>query len=293
MLILTIDIGGTDIKSAVCNSRGEVLKRFANVATQVSNGDNNIAAQVYRICETILAEFAVAGVAIATAGVVNPKTGEVVHAGPSIPNYTGTNLKTQVETAFGLPCTVENDVNAVALGEAWQGAAQNSHSLLCLTLGTGLGGAVIINGQLWHGANFTAGEIGYFPLPDGRRLEEAASTTALLSNYRQRGGKAVDGITFFKRLHAGDARAEAALTQMLDNLAQGLLPAIYLLAPQTLIIGGGIAAQKAILIPRLSTALAKRLSAPRFMPTHIDCAALGNQAGMIGALRCFLNAQST
>ncbi len=286
--ILTIDIGGTEIKSAIYDEQSNLLTAFANQRTAVTATDNGVSQQVLTICRQALAQQTIDGVAIASAGVVNPISGEIIFAGPNIPDYTGTNLKKTVETSLSLPCTVENDVNAMALGEAWQGAAKDCPSALCLTLGTGLGGAVLIDGRLWHGDNFTAGEVGYIPLADGRRLEQVASTSAMLQDYQQKTGDKIDGKTFFQRLNRGDRQADAALDHMLATLAQGLLPAIYLLAPNAIIIGGGITAQKTIVETRLTAAMADKLPAPRWMPKHIRCAGLGNRAGMVGALRCWL-----
>ncbi len=285
--ILTIDIGGTEIKSALHNEQGELLNTFDNLKTGVTDTDNSITEQVFSLCQQAIGIRELDGVAIATAGVVNPHTGEIVFAGPTIPNYTGTNLKQAVEKTFNLPCSVENDVNAFALGEAWQGAAKDCPSALCLTIGTGLGGAVLINGKLWHGDNFSAGEVGYIPLSDGKRLEEVASTSAMLKDYQQKTNNKINGKEFFEYLTSGDKQADNSLNLMIDTLAQGILPAIYLFSPTTIVIGGGIAAQKAILEPRIHQAIADKLPSPRFMP-QVHCASLGNHANMLGALRHWL-----
>lgn len=289
MQILSIDIGGTAVKSAVYRDDGSEVVRFDNEVTAVSESDNQILAQVIALTQRVAQIHHLDGVAIASAGVVDVARGEVVFAGPTIPGYSGTALKAAVERACALPCAVENDVNAMALGEGWLGAAQGCDSALCLALGTGLGGAVLLNGQLWHGANFSAGEIGYIPLADGRRLEEVASTRALLADYHTRSGDMVDGMTFFQRLEAHDEHAKAALNHMLDALVNGLLSAVYVLAPQAIIIGGAIAAQHAILEPRIRSALARCLPSQRFIPETIRCAALGNHAAQIGAVRWLLD----
>ncbi|MDO4642663.1 MAG: ROK family protein [Cardiobacteriaceae bacterium] len=289
MRILTVDIGGTAVKSAVFDEHGECVAAFDAQPTAIVDGDNAIVAQVVALCQSAQAQFALDGVAISSAGVVDPLAGTIVFAGPTIPNYGGTHWKSAIAAACQLPCTVENDVNAMALAEGWLGAAQGCHSALCLTLGTGLGGALLMDGRLWHGSTFTAGEIGYIPLPDGRRLEEGASTTALLAYYEQRCGERIDGKTLFARLRAGDVHADAALTHMIDVLADGLLPAIYVFAPERIIVGGGIAAQREIIEPRLQQTLLRRLPSARFAPKMVRCATLGNRAGMIGALRWFLD----
>lgn len=290
MTVLTIDIGGTEVKSAIYNTKGKCLFAFDNLSTAVTMDNNQIKEQVLQLCKKSLKKQSIKGVAIATAGVVDPNTGTIIHAGETIPNYTGTCLKEAVESSFNLPCTVENDVNAVAMGETWLGVAQQRHSAFFVTLGTGLGGAIMIDGKLWRGANFAAGEIGQLPLTHGKRLEEFASTTALLASYQKYTGELIEGKTFFQRFRQTDHCAEQALTKMLDVLTDGLLPAIYLMAPEMIVIGGGIASQHDILEPRLQSHLQSKLSA-YFMPKQIRCATLGNQAGMVGALRCFLDEQ--
>lgn len=287
MNILTFDIGGTAVKSAVYDETGKQQLRSAPMKTAVSADSNNILAQVLAHIQTLRRSRDIHGVAIASAGVIDPVCGEVVYAGPTIPGYTGTPLKAAVEQECGLPCSVENDVNAAALGESWLGAGKNSPSIFCITVGTGVGAAVILNGRLWHGDNFCAGEIGYCPTDTGASLQECASAVALLQDYQRRTGNTVDGKTLFARAEAGEQQANAAIDHFIDTLSRGLLPAVYLFAPQTLLIGGGIAEQR-LLEDKIRRALSNNIQAPRFMPRHIRCATLGNQAGMLGALRHFL-----
>lgn len=289
MSILTLDIGGTTIKSSLYREDGTQQIEFEQQPTAISQHHNQIAQQVIDWCLSIKQHHTVDGIAISTAGGVDPYHGHILFAGPTIPDYTGTPLKARIEQACQLPCHIENDVNAMALGEAWLGAARDCQSALCLTLGTGVGGAVLLNGKLWHGHGFAAGEIGYTPLADGRRLDEAASTTALLTDYEKYHGERIDGKTLFKRLAQKDDHAKDALARMLDALSSGLLPSIYLLAPDAIIIGGGIAAQHHLIEPQLTQRLTEQLYNSRFMPPIIRCAALGNHAGRIGALRWFLD----
>lgn len=291
MPILTIDIGGSEIKSALYRRDGSLIADYPARPSAISAADNQLEAQITALCREVQAEQALEGVAISSSAVINPYSGRVEFAGPTIPNYTGANLKSAVERACGLPCSIENDVNSMALGEAWLGAAKGQSSAFCLTLGTGLGGALLLDGKLWRGANFTAGEIGQMPRHDGRRTEEIVSTTALLHDYQQRGGNGINGREFFRRLRAGEARAEAAFQALMEELAQSLMPVIFLFAPQAIIVGGGISAQREFIEPQLKAAIAKRLP-PYFMPGRIACAELGNAANMLGALRWFLDSET-
>lgn len=291
MSILTIDIGGSEIKSALYSREGECLADFAAQASAISADDNQLEAQIIALCQQVMQQHSITGVAISSSAVINPNTGRVEFAGPTIPNYTGTNLKAAVQNQCQLPCSIENDVNAMALGEAWLGAAKGHRSSFCLTLGTGLGGAILIDGKLWHGDNFTAGEIGQMPMGNGKRVEEIVSTTALLQHYQQLSGEHINGREFFSRLEAGEAHAQTSFTELMEQLAQSLMPIIFLFAPQSIIVGGGISAQRQWIEPQLSAAIAKRLP-PYFMPRHISCATLGNRANMLGALRWFLDSHA-
>ncbi len=287
MRILTVDIGGTMVKSAIYHDDGALIMALEDQPSAVSATSNKLIEQIVALVELALKYGELDGVAIASAGIVDSQAGVILLSG-NIPGYTGTRLKQKIQQATKLPCSVENDVNAMALGEAWQGAAQGSQSSLCLALGTGLGGAIVVDGALWRGHRFGAGEIGLVPLADSRILEQAVSTTALLADYQRLSGETVDGRELFARLQQGDRDAETALDTLLEVLCDGLLPALYLLSPQALIIGGGIAGQRAIIEPRIRQKLAEKVALPLFLPDTICCATLGNRAAMVGALKWFL-----
>lgn len=292
-MILVFDIGGTSIKSALYEIDGTLVEDLPSVPTAVFAEDNGILAQLLDIIRQQSALHSIEGVAIATAGAVNPHTGEIVFAGPTIPKYAGTKIRAEIEAQCGIPCSVENDVNAMALGEAWLGAAQGLHSALCITLGTGLGGALLMGDKLWHGANFSAGEIGHYPVRqtvgEAKRFEELAATTALLRDYAERTGETIDGKALFAKVEAGEAAAVAALDALVEQIAWGLLPVLYTFAPQALIVGGGISEQPQHLEPQLQSALQRLALHPRLVPEIVRCAALGNRANQLGALRWFKN----
>lgn len=290
MNILTIDIGGTSIKSAIYNENGELLLDLPAQQTQVTETGNTIASQIVAITKAAQAEMPLDGVGISTAGIVDSVRGVIANAGPNIPQYKGTDLKGAIEHNCGVPCSVDNDVNCAALGENWLGAGKDSSSVFCITVGTGIGGAVLMGGKLWRGYNFAAGEIGYMMLPpDGEYYERVCSTSAMVRKYAARKGEDnVNGKIIFERAAAGEKEANETIDELVDNLSIGLLNGIYLLAPETIIIGGGIAEQREVLEPKIIAALKAHILNENFLPKKIVCAALGNRAGMIGALRFFL-----
>lgn len=290
MNILALDIGGTAIKYGLFDSSGTALTDLYEKVTPKSETTNYIMKTITEIIKSMKEENTVEGIAVSTAGVVDSQEGRVVFAGPTIPDYTNTSIKQMVEASFGIPCEVENDVNCAALGEWWRGAGKGSRSLICVTIGTGVGGAVILNGKLWSGAAHSAGEIGYLPMPSGRTLQEEASASSLVADYSVLSGipvKQLNGKVIFEKAKSGDNEAAKAIDNMLTALNQGLLAATYLISPDTIVIGGGVAAQKEYLENKIEDKLKQHIISTRMLPGKISCAELGNSAGMIGAVYHF------
>ncbi|MCF1620489.1 ROK family protein [Tetragenococcus koreensis] len=290
MGILALDIGGTAIKYGVYNFSTGTFERIYEKTTPKSKTTNLIMESVKQIIEEMTDDDKIEGIAVSTAGVVDPKKGTVVFAGPTIPGYTNTPIKQIIENQFNIPCEVENDVNCAALGELWKGAGKESSSLVCTTIGTGVGGSVILDGKLWHGASYSAGELGYLPVASGRTLQEEASTTALVANYSARTNiqkEKLNGKIIFKKARSGEEAAIEAIDDMLTSLIQGLLAVTYLISPETIVIGGGIAAQKDYLESKIKAKLEQSIISERMLPKTIVCAELGNTAGMTGAIYHF------
>ncbi|WP_062532572.1 ROK family protein [Jeotgalibaca dankookensis] len=294
MKILALDIGGTAIKYGVFDSTTTKIGNVLEKETPRSETTNYIMETVIKIVKEVKEAHDIQGIAVSTAGVVDPQTGHIVFAGPTIPNYTNTAIKQTIEETFHIPCEVENDVNCAALGEWWQGAGQGSESLVCVTIGTGVGGAVILNGALWHGSAFSAGEIGYLPISNGKALQDEASATALVAAYSDLSGiprEDLNGKIIFEHAKAGEEKAIKAIDNMLTALNQGLLAVTYLISPDTIIIGGGVAVQKEYLEEKIASKLKKGLVSTRMLPEEIKCAELGNSAGMLGAVYHFQQKQ--
>lgn len=127
----------------------------------------------------------ISGIAISTAGMVDPATGTILHASDAIPGYAGISYKAYMEERFRLPCSVENDVNCAGLAESISGAGKESRINLCLTVGTGIGGCLVVDGKVFHGASNSACEVGYMHLATGAFQDEAA-TSALVRRVTER-----------------------------------------------------------------------------------------------------------
>lgn len=155
MKILVFDIGGTAIKYGICQD-GHLMET-SECPTEAYKGGPHILETICTLAEQSLPFDAIG---ISTAGQVNPEEGYIIYANSNIPDYTGTQFQKILQERFHVPVAVENDVNSAALGEAIFGAGKGKDSFLCLTYGTGVGGAIIENKQVYHGSSFSAGEFG-------------------------------------------------------------------------------------------------------------------------------------
>ena len=296
MYYICIDIGGTSIKYGVLSDEGEIFID-GTVSTKVTEKENFILSDVKKLVRNILDEYRnyeIKGICVSTAGVVNPEKGEIAYAGPTIPKYTGTKIKEELEKEFSISCEVENDVNCAGLGEYWKGAGKGSKSMVCLTIGTGIGGSVILDGKLLNGIGYTAGEIGYMDV-NGSYIQNIASSKYLVEKVQKEKVEkegitdAITGVDIFELAKKGDEICIAGINEIISNLAVGVRNIIYLLNPEVIVIGGGITAQKEYLEEKIRKEVNDGMISDMFRKTRIELAQQGNQAGLLGALYNFLN----
>ena len=275
MRVLCFDIGGTAIKYALIENYNLKDVKINKMPTRKEKDKNYILRDILDVIESY---DNLDCIGISTAGVVDSEKGEIIFSGPTIPGYIGTNFKKAIKERFNLECFVENDVNSAAIGEYFYGSYKGN--VFCLTVGTGVGGAFIQNGTLYKGASQKAGEIGYLPL-NGGKYQEFASTTYLTDTVSEKLGKKVDGLYIFENAKKGDKLCKEAIDELIDNLSEGILNIIYILNPNTLIIGGGITAQKEYLENRIKQSIKNKLIDSSFEP-DIQLAKLENSAGIYG-----------
>lgn len=306
MRIAVLDVGGTKIKAgcvsvpeggggvAASAAQGEALFQRAELEllaerdTEAARGGADLLERL----RGLLAELRpFERIGVSTAGQVDPRGGHIHFANQNIPGYTGTPVAARLRDAFGCPCAVENDVNAAALGELKRGAGRHfaDRSFLCLTYGTGIGGAIVRAGELWRGQHGAAGEFGAMLThaedwsPEDRfagSYERLASAGALVRMAAAVDPEVGDGRTFFARLD-GNAELERVLERWLRELLIGLANLIHIFNPRHLVLGGGIM-QSPLLIPRIRAELEGYVM-PSFLPLDVRAAELGNSAGLWGA----------
>lgn len=289
-LFAVVDIGGTSIKYGVINDDGTLIK-VNDRDTEAYKGGLSIIDKVKEIIRDIKVNYDIKGICVSTAGMVCPKEGKIVYAGPTIPNYTGVEVKKILEEEFNLPCSVENDVNCAALGEFFGGAGKGKSSMACLTIGTGIGGALIIDGKILHGFSNSAGEIGYM-LVNGEQIQKIASASALVNNVAMRKNidpNEIDGRYILDNYEKGDSICIDEVEKLADNLALGISNIVYLINPEVVVLGGGIMTREEIFKPLIEKSLKKYLIESVYNNTDIAFAELRNTAGMKGAFYNFRN----
>jgi glucokinase len=261
--------------------------------TEAHKGGPGIMQKVEAIVAAYLEKGPLAGICISSAGMVDPDKGEIFYAGPQIPNYAGTQFKKVLEEKFLLPCEIENDVNCAGLAEVMSGSGEGAKIALCLTIGTGIGGCLVVDGQVFHGFSNSACEVGYLHLPDGA-FQDVASTTALVNYVAELHGEEAEhwnGRRIFKEATEGNKICIQGIDRMVGYLGQGIANICYVVNPEVVILGGGIMGQEAILRPRIQVALQDALVPSIADKTKLAFAHHQNTAGMFGAYYHFKNKQ--
>jgi glucokinase len=315
-----LDIGGTKTKYAILGEKGEILSTYEK-DTEAQRGGSFILENVKGEIRRVLAELKgnppegaqadtkvdakaertteakteplLSGICISTAGMVDEIKGEIIHAGPQIPEYQGCKWKEEIERRFSIPCEVENDVKCAGLGEYSFGSGKGTSSMLCLTIGTGIGGSFILNGEVYHGTSHSAMEIGYMQIPGGM-FQRMASTSALVKRVASRKGEPEElwnGKRIFEEVAKEDKICLEELDRLCDALSIGLSNLCYAFNPECIVLGGGIMEQKDILLPKIWGHLQEHLVPIVAENTRLLAASLGNRAGLLGAYVHFQNRQ--
>lgn len=304
-----IDVGGTNVKIALVDEKGKI-KYSNSVPTRAEMGYeytvNNIKQAIYDLLkETKLEPKNIEGIGFGFPGQVDYKSG-IVRLAPNIPGWVDVPIAKLIEDEFHIPTRVDNDVRCAALGELNFGAGKGCENLICITVGTGIGSGLIVNGKLVRGASNAAGEIGHIKLQmndgpicgcgDTGCLEAFASGPSIVAMAEDyiRGGKSTkfremansNPITPYivcEAAKAGDPVAKRIFTIMGEYIGIGMASVVNLLNPEKIIVGGGVADAGEILMTPLKETLKKRAMKIAGEAVDVVPAQLGNTAGVIGA----------
>ena len=279
---LCFDIGGTTVKYGVLQPPNGLVMT-GEIPTR--GGGPGILRTLKAAGAELKNRYPAAGVCLSTAGVVDCDGGVILHASDLIPGYSGIRLKEEIEEYFHLPCEMENDVNCAGLAEVHAGAAKGCSAAVCLTVGTGIGGAFLLDGRVFRGAFGSACEVGYMHLPGGE-FQDLAAASVLVSKIEQARGLepgTIDGRWVFDHADGEDELCLQAIENMADILAMGIANICYVLNPEIVVLGGGIMARSDRVLPLIRLSMKKYLIPAVEQKTRVEAALNGNQAGMLGA----------
>lgn len=301
-LYIGIDIGGTAIKCGVVNEYGEIVdqKEFmvdkkATLLATVIRSVKDFKSH----CE--LKNYPIDGIGVSATGQIDGEHGIVIGTGGNIKDWDQVNLRQVIGSIFNLPIIVENDVNCAALGEHWIGSGRSYKHLFVYTIGTGIGGALILNNQLYTGALGVAGEFGHMSIKSdglsctcGRKgcFEQYGSTTALLREANKVLPMPVStGRELFDiyQKHLYSEQIDPILNDFIDYQCEAIINILHLLNPEAVLIGGGISQQEELLIVPIRESVKRRAMKNFSKEIVIKSTQLGNQAGMIGAVKNIMN----
>ena len=292
-MILGIDVGGTNVKFGVCDEEYNIIKSYS-IKTQKDKGDVYFINTISDKINEIKKEFDIEKIGIGSPGTIDSKNGVGIRAS-NLP-YKYTPIADIIEEATGIRPVIDNDANCATAGEFYAGYGRECKNMVMVTLGTGVGGGIIIDKKLYTGKSGVVGEFGHFsinfngiPCPCGQKgcLEQYASVTALIRQTKEAieknpdsllakmGEEKVSGRTAFDAMKAGCPVGAAVVDKYIDYLAMGILGVNFILQPDIVVIGGAISNEGYYLINPLKEKLIRDVD--------VRVSKLGNSAGVIGA----------
>jgi len=305
-----IDLGGSQIKYGIVSSKGKVLTKGGRLTPQKS-GRRGVVKSLIEIADNLL-KFArknrirIKAIGVGSPGCIDINSGKVLGSCPNLPFWVGTNLK-QIFKKFSLPVSADNDANLMALAEAKFGAAKNCRNVVCLTIGSGIGGGIILDKEIYRGSNFAAGEIGHTAvnflgerckcgnldcmetyasvkgmLNRSQRLVKA-DKKSLLSRLIKKNGNYLDLPTFFQAFRQKDKIARKIVDQTCQVLSCGIANVVNILSPEMVVIGGGLVEVDSGIIKKIEKQIRQKAFSTATKNLKIKKAQLDNQAGFIGA----------
>jgi glucokinase len=304
-LVIAADLGGTNLRAAVVDAHGRIHERVKHPTPKAERADEIVQALVAaaRECQSRSGERArqVSAISVVVPGTVQIENGVVTKA-PNVPCLDGFRLGAALENELEWPAVLENDANAAAVGEMWQGAGRGARTIICVTLGTGVGGGIILDGELWRGIDGSAGEIGHIGVEAsgaactcGSRgcLEVYASATAIVrmtrevqAHYPRSPLHTTEDLTakaVYQSGIEGDELALEVFRRMGRYLGVGVASLINILNPEMIVIGGGVAEGWDMFIKHVREQVMERAFPIPARRAQIVRAERGDDAGLLGA----------
>lgn len=305
-LYLGIDIGGTAVKIGLVDETGKILS-VDQYSVSFDQYKTPILETVLKSTDLFLASNDIikkdlGGIGISATGQIDTKLGIVAGSGGNIKNWEGSDIKSSFLEKYHLPVTVINDANCVALGEKWIGSAKDATNVIVLTIGTGLGGGIIVNNQILLGQFGYGGEIGHFSIDDqglpctcGNTgcFEQYASMTALVKSvtaYYETNDPNylschfINGKSIFEAVKNGNPDIKQIVNAWINKISAGIVSLVHIFNPELVVIGGGVSIQEELFISKLRDTVIQHVM-PNFRNSlRLNAASLGNNAGLVGAV---------
>lgn len=307
-IYLGIDIGGTAVKFGLVDEDGNMVSKVSEYPVRFDNYETPIIETVVKSARLFMEANSksfteIAGIGVSATGGINSKLGIVEGSAGHIKNWEGTNIKARLESEFGVNTEVLNDANAAVLGEMWKGASRGKENVVVMTIGTGVGGGIIVDSKILLGTKGFAGEIGHIPVNvDGEDcscgnkgcIEHYGSTSALVRNVKEavisgeikgiEAGK-VDGRLIFKEVAAGNDTVKKYVDEWISYISATLVGLVHIFNPEMIILGGGVSRQKELFVDKVRERVLHGVMPNFAIGLTVEAAKLGNDAGIIGAVR--------
>ncbi|MGS2780091.1 ROK family protein [Robertmurraya sp. GLU-23] len=286
MSLVVFDIGGSAVKYGVWDSEEITGKgSFVTPATW-----EEMKANLLRVKQEFGDQYQIEGIAFSSPGAVNQKTG-IIEGASAVPYLHNFPIFTELTELLGCPIAIENDANCAGLAEVWMGAAKGLKDVIFVVVGSGIGGAVIVNGKIHHGKHLFGGEFGYMLLTDEGTFSALATPVSMANRYAERmklTSKEISGKEVFDLAEQGDQVAIEEVEKFYRYLAQGIYNLQYSFDPEKIIIGGGVSS-KSDLIPQVTrklTEIIEQVKIATIFP-EIEICQYKNDANLIGAVYNF------
>lgn len=284
MRVLCFDIGGTNVKYGVIENEQFLEKGLFD--TDAHLGKDYMNNKLITIAKEMKEKYNIEGVGISCAGSVDFENARITIAPDALPDFNEWDFRKLFKENVGLDCIADNDVNSFAKAECVNGAGKNYDHFIVITVGTGIGGAIVMNNQIWRGKNYNAGEVGRM-LIGNARWETVASTSALIKEANRAGLNVKNGIELFELYDKKEELAIAVINRFYDLLGIGLSTLVYIYNPEAIIIGGGISKRENF-TSRVERYMNSHLPTGFRDTAKVLTASYRNDGGMIGAYYNFV-----
>lgn len=310
-MYLGVDIGGTAVKMGIVSINGEVIKSNSyDVA--FDSYETPIIETVKKSIDMFLKDSCIdmndlKGIGVSATGQIDTYKGKVIGVGGNIKNWCGTEIKKELEDKYGIKTTVVNDANCMVIGEQWTGSARGLKNVIGITVGTGVGGGIIIDSNILLGNIGIAGELGHFSIEaNGKKCtcgnigcyEQYASMTALVKEVKSRFEELenisftkdeVNGKEIFNEVKNGNESIIRIVDEWINNIGKGLVSLTHIFNPEIILIGGGVSKQEELFIKPLREYVLNHVMEKFAVNLKVEAAKLGNDAGLVGAVYYRIN----